>query len=454
MDIVIRATVLEDAHKNLYSTPQRSILSGVVKLVRKRSIHVPSPLRLLKMVNAKYCERGANCFAFDLKKGVASKKDMNSVWNQPFGFATCSTCTQDCSTKLPKIWRYSYRYDHWIRQEQNDGNILFYGWRTLFDPDKGSDLCVGSNGERIGPIIDGKHLQHIANVHPSDTEEQKNLFAAMKEQEYGEEGSDEMVAFDKACADLVQIYEEAEKERKERRTAHYEKWREDNKAKHDAATASKRAKVEPILAALQEAIADAPLNDMALDFEWQSDSNYPLQFRYHFIKDSLGKLLSAPSSASQKKIKAACANIRRKLEILSTMAQAEGDDDDFFCLDFLTTAHQECSSSLRKKALQKISEYCRANLRGGMKGIIGGQHWSNGTDFNNTNDRFDSSDFWRAALRSTSMLVSSAVGFIPPPAFRFLLKLLSYIIIHLLLLFATRSPSHPLSTKGAWGHHF
>lgn len=382
-DIVIRATVLEDARK--YSTTQRSLLSSIVQLVRKRSIHVPSPLRLLKLVNAKHCERGTDCFAFDLKKGAASRKNMS--YYQPFGFAICSACAKDCCTKAPKIWQY--RYDHWIRQERIDGKIVFHGWRGLFDPDKGSDLCIGPNGERIGPVIDGRHLQHIANVHPRDTEEQKNLFAAMKKQEYGEEGSDKMEAFDKACADLVQIYEEAEKERKERNSAFWDKWKEDNKVKNDAVAASKKAKLQPIIAALEEAVADAPLKDMALDFEWKDSPYCPIKFRYHFVKDSLGKLLSAPSSASQKKVKAACANIRRKLEILSTMTQAEGDDEDFFSLDFLTTAHQECSSPLRKKTLQKISEYCRSNLTGGMKGIIGGEHWYCGSnDANNTNDRF------------------------------------------------------------------
>ena len=385
MDIVIRATVLEDAHQH-GSTPTRSILSGIVQLFRKRSIHVPSPLRLLKQVNAKRCERGANCFGFDLKKDLASNKNMNSGYHKPFGFAICSACAKDCCTKLPRQWSWN----HWTRQERIDGKIVFYGWRGAFDPDKGSDLCIGPNGERIGPIINGRHLQQIANTHPYDIEKQKNSFAAFVNQEYGEEGSEMMESFEKACADLVQIHEEVEKEREEKKKAFWEKWTEDNKAKDDAVVASKKAKLQPIIAALEEAVADAPLNEMALDFEWKDSRWDPIKFRYHFVKDSLGKLLSAPSSASQKKIKSACANICRKLEILSTMSQAEGDDDDFFSFDFLTAAHQECSLPLRKKALQKISEYCEAELTGGMKGIIGGEHgwYADSKDSNNTNDRW------------------------------------------------------------------
>ena len=160
----------------------------------------------------------------------------------------------------------------------------------------------------------------------------------------------------------------------------------------DAAVATKKAKLEPIIAALEESVSDAPLKELALAFEWKDSRYTPIQFQYHFVKNSLGNLLSAPSSASQKKIKAACANIRRKLDILSATSQAEGDEGeaggDFFSLSFLSTARAETSSSLRKKSLKEISEYCRTNLTGGMKGIIGGGHRWHENDRNMTNDRF------------------------------------------------------------------
>lgn len=384
MDIVVRATVLEDIPK-WSPPPGKLILTRIIELVRKRSIHVPSPLRLLKLINAKRCERGADCFAFDLKTGLASKTDMGTY--RPYGFAICGTCATDCSAKKARTWSW---YNHWSRREDK---LAHHAWSKVFHPDRGSDLCIGVDGECLGPFLNAKHTQQIYTAHRHDIDQQKKMFAAIIEKEYGEEGSDEMEAFDKACADLVEIFDQASEERKARHNAYYEAKSEEQEAKNAAAAATKKAKLEPIIAALEESVSDAPLKELALAFEWKDSNFQPIEFQYHFVKDSLGKLLSTPSSASQKKIKAACANIRRKLEILSATSQAEGDEgeagDDFFSLSFLSTARAETSSSLRKKSLKGISEYCKVNLTGGMKGIIGGEHWWYGqNDRNMTNDRF------------------------------------------------------------------
>ena len=384
MDIVVRATVLEEFRK--YSTPRRSALANIVRLIRKRSIRVPSALRLLKLINAKRCERGADCFDFDLKTGLASKTDMGTY--RPYGFAICGTCATDCSARKPRNW-HNYWSHHWSRQEDK---LIHHAWSKVFHPDRGSDLCIGVDGECLGPFLNAKHIQQICTAHRHDIDQQKKMFAAIVEKEYGEEGSDEFEAFEKSCADLKQIFDQASEERKARHEAYYEAKREERKVKNEAAVATKKANLEPIIAALEESVSDAPLKELALAFEWKDSSYHPIEFQYHFVKDSLGKLLSTPSSASQKKIKAACANIRRKLEILSATSQAEGDEgeagDDFFSLSFLSTARAETSSSLRKKSLKGISEYCKVNLAGGMKGIIGGDHWYRSNDRNMTNDRF------------------------------------------------------------------
>ena len=382
MDIVIHATVLGDIHK--YSGTKQSILQRVVERVRERSIHVPSPLRLLKLINAKRCERGADCFAFDLKTGLASKTDMG--YFRPYGFAICGACSADCSANKPRGWRSYY---HWSRQEDK---LVHHAWSKVFNPDKGFDLCIGVDGERLGPIVNAKHAEQIYTAHPHDIDQQKKMFAVIVEKEHGEEGSDESEAFEKSCADLVEIFDQASEERKARHDAFIKEICEKSKVENDAAAARKKARLEPIIAALEESVSDAPLKELALAFEWKDSRYTPIQFQYHFVKNSLGNLLSAPSSASQKKIKAACANIRRKLDILSATSQAEGDEGeaggDFFSLSFLSTARAETSSSLRKKSLKEISEYCRTNLTGGMKGIIGGGHRWHENDRNMTNDRF------------------------------------------------------------------
>ena len=386
MDIVIRATVLEDVHK--YSSAQRSILSRIMDLIEKRSIHIPSPLRLLKLANAKRCERGSGCFALDLKTGLASKSEMGYL--RPYGFAICGTCSNDCSVRKPRQWRWN----HWTRQESR---LVQHSWsRKVFNPDKGSDLCIGTDGENLGPLLNAKHVQLIYAAHPHNGDEQKKLFDAFLN-ECGEGGSDELEAFERARVDMVQIHEEAEDECAKRREQYYAKRREDYKTKNDARVAAKRANLEPILVALEEALADTPLKELVLDYEWKNDASFPLlQFKYFFAKDSMYTLVAAPSSATRKKTKAVFSNLRRKLEILSAVSQSEDEDGDangdFFSFSFLSAAQEEYPSPLKKRALQKMLDYCSAKFSGGMKAVIGSNHnnpWNRSNpDLNGTSDRF------------------------------------------------------------------
>jgi hypothetical protein len=62
----------------------------VMNAVKKRSIHVPSTLRLLRLVNGKRCERLDECFAHDLVKNVPATCPKSG--NRPFGLMICPMC--------------------------------------------------------------------------------------------------------------------------------------------------------------------------------------------------------------------------------------------------------------------------------------------------------------------------------------------------------------------------
>ena len=106
--------------------------------------------------------------------------------------------------------------------------------------------------------------------------------------------------------------------------------------------ARRKAKLQPLIAALEEAVADSPqhLKDLVLDYEWQTeeDDNYHPAYNsrsntYVFssviIDNLIRSMLMTPSTISPAKITSAVASIKDRIDILATC-------DDFEKLSFLS----------------------------------------------------------------------------------------------------------------------
>ena len=157
--------------------------------------------------------------------------------------------------------------------------------------------------------------------------------------------------------------------------------REKAREKHDEALAKKKESIEPILTALEAAVADSPLSDLALDFRRQDVSSEAVRFKYFFMRDTMCKLIKAPSSATAKNLTAALAAVKRKLTILSS-------NEDFFNLSFLSSAIEASTNSREKRTLQKILNTARPYFHN-MKRVMGtAQYHKSAYDLNKTNDRF------------------------------------------------------------------
>ena len=120
----------------------KKTMEEMFKLMKKHSIHVPSPLRLLRLANGKRCE-------FCLKKSVNSLyQDLN------IGCFSCWDCLTKGEDPLTKAWKTS-----WARYWRNPiyPSILNHCRVASRDKSKGRFLWIHDRtdaaGEKIGPIV-------------------------------------------------------------------------------------------------------------------------------------------------------------------------------------------------------------------------------------------------------------------------------------------------------------
>jgi hypothetical protein len=71
-------------------------MHAIVAMIQKNSIVVPSPLRLLRLTNGRYCERGSECDAWRTAK---ERKKVRAV-RADYGVFFCSECVTSCTKHL------------------------------------------------------------------------------------------------------------------------------------------------------------------------------------------------------------------------------------------------------------------------------------------------------------------------------------------------------------------
>ena len=330
-DIIIRSALLGDVVSRRKEAEEEKALYVITEAVRNRSIHVPSALRLLRLLCAQRCERGANCWNYDLKSQLASTDGLaNRNGSRPYGLALCKTCCSDVS-----------HYVYSLPILKGEEKIYEYGWNRLICFAKATDVLNLSNGELVGPIMDAKDITRITIAHTENGAKQ-NAYDKLLIECYGEEGSEERFSYEEECTELVALSDKAKEELRVWKEAKKRREEEERQRRKDAMIARRKAKLQPLIAALEEAVADSPqhLKDLVLDYEWQTeeDDNYHPAYNsrsntYVFssviIDNLIRSMLMTPSTISPAKITSAVASIKDRIDILATC-------DDFEKLSFLS----------------------------------------------------------------------------------------------------------------------
>eukprot|EP00978_Attheya_sp_CCMP212_P018733 scaffold51780_cov50-Attheya_sp.AAC.3 len=338
-EIVIRSAVFENLGKRDARSQLRppKVISSLMSQVKQKAIHVPSTLRLLRLLNARRCERGVACWGYDLEQQRSARPTCKSS-----GLSLCHNCIKSCTVIMPR-W-----LTHFARDELR---VATYEWNHVFQPS--AHIFVGSGHEpsNIGPIINAWHLSRIESTYQT-IEEQKNALQKLIASLYGEEDSQECIEFESEANRLVDIYEQAESDARERvetkRMREYEQWA----IKRNSRIDKRIERMKKIVNQLHDMLEDTPMKDVALDCTWTDDSEDCLEFKCTFVRSFTTSILRAPASATQRSIGIAASNIRIRLLTIQSR-------EDFFNFGFL----DGCKSALKVSMKKFCVEYFSSPLK-------------------------------------------------------------------------------------------
>jgi hypothetical protein len=156
-DIVVKNAYLSDGN------PKR-IISDVVTYIKDETIHVPSAMRLLRLVNATRCERGDECFRYNLisdQSALLSKKEQS---RRPFGLSLCDSCVKAVSVrqfKLTTSWQAVIPDEFDTEGVVMNINSDRYDCRILRTP-----INEKLTGARVGSILDGMRFSQMTVGNP------------------------------------------------------------------------------------------------------------------------------------------------------------------------------------------------------------------------------------------------------------------------------------------------
>lgn len=253
-EIVIRSAVFNNLRKR--DKGSRKIMTNIMGYISNRSIHIPSVHRMLRLLNAKSCERGDRCWGRNLKTGKAMPLNNSSC--RPFGLAICDKCVKFCSTKVS--------YSHFSRFERG---VATYQWNLLMDPQRDS-----KTGDVNGPLLEVLELHQIENTYDNN-DDRKGALEGVVATAHTNEGKHCPHQYEEKAAAYYEMFENSEKDADDLVADEQEKDQQKYRERRDERIAKRMTRIRSIYANLQEILDDCPLKNLALDCTWLEVSCMP-----------------------------------------------------------------------------------------------------------------------------------------------------------------------------------
>eukprot|EP00578_Thalassiosira_sp_NH16_P010740 CAMPEP_0181119948 /NCGR_PEP_ID=MMETSP1071-20121207/23879_1 /TAXON_ID=35127 /ORGANISM="Thalassiosira sp., Strain NH16" /LENGTH=588 /DNA_ID=CAMNT_0023204539 /DNA_START=88 /DNA_END=1851 /DNA_ORIENTATION=- len=321
-ETVIRSAVFNNLRKR--DKGNRKTMSNIIGYINNRSIHIPSAHRMLRLLNAKSCERGDRCWGMNLNTGKAMSLHCSST-SRPFGLALCDKCVKFGTTKVP--------YSHFSRFQQG---VAFHQWNLLMDPQRDPNT-----DEMKGPLLEVLKLEQIENTY-ANNDDKKSALEGIVQKALANAGKYCAVHYEETAAAYNEMYENAEKEADDHVAAALEEDQQKYRERREERIAKRMTRIRTIYASLEEILDDCPLKDLALDCTWLENDERCVKFSCHIVEQKLNNIISAPASASERSINNAATDIK---QIFNTL-----NDKNFFQFSYI-----ESSNNRFKKG---IYEYC------------------------------------------------------------------------------------------------
>ncbi|KAL7555222.1 hypothetical protein ACHAWF_018967 [Thalassiosira exigua] len=247
-ETVIRSAVFNNLRKR--DKGNRKTMSNIMGYIGNRSIHVPSAHRMLRLLNAKSCERGERCWGRNLNTGKAMALHRGSTC-RPFGLALCDKCVKFGTTKVP--------YSHFSRFQKG---VAFHNWNLLMDPQRDP-----KRGDVHGPLLEVLQLQQIENTY-ANNDDKKSALEGIVQKTLSSEGRYCPVHYEERAAAYHEMYENAEKEADDHVAAALEKDHQKYRERREERIAKRMTRIRSIYETIEGIMEDCSLKDLALDCTW------------------------------------------------------------------------------------------------------------------------------------------------------------------------------------------
>lgn len=315
---VIRGAIFQGGHA-------QKTITEVTSAVRRKIIHVPSTMRLLRLVNGKKCERLEKCKGFNAEKGTPCL--VNTI-RPNSGLFLCTQCVKSMTCKVDDE---DFDHDFALEEERLATVSIDYSRRIFNKPH-----VEHGTGERCGPILTMKELTNVYEDHDSDPDRCQGLKDFLAEHDDEEKDSISLAE---------RLSDEFERAKTESHAFH-EKQMERYKARYDIRNSRREKRLRAIHAKLDSLLQDAPWSNLALACSWNGGSPWPLHFSCQLTRDLTSDIVSNSSSATERKIHGAAACIQETFDLLY--------EKQFFNLDFLLSSHHPMEEA--------IHHYCKDNM--------------------------------------------------------------------------------------------
>ena len=268
---VVRSALFQGGHA-------KSSMERLVPLIERRCIWIPSPIRMLRLMNGKRCER-------------CNKARVNLVSDSYGTFLCFHGCTVDTSTKgvsLNKRWS-PYIVDQ-PRLARSQYESKAYIWKSPF---------TDSAGEKCGPLVTMLEIEGVMTG--KDT-----VDGILKEKDAADPHAT-------AVSGIVKTFNDAKAAAEQRGTEIFQKKQQ---ASLDANVKKKKKLVE-MIATLSSELGDVPWKEVALAHSWRKYGNKETPyFKCRWVSGLLEVFVKAPSKASKKKLKEVAESIKSSVQML------------------------------------------------------------------------------------------------------------------------------------------
>lgn len=268
---VVRSAMMQCGHS-------KTSMERLVPLIEQRCIWTPSPIRMLRLVNGRTCER-------------CNKGRVHLVSDNYGVFFCFHGCIQDTSTKGVA---FNNKWSPFLVDQPRIAKAAYsssaYIWIRPY-----SD----ASGERVGPLISMVEMERIIRGDGSVED-------LLKEKDALDPYKDAVAEISQAFKDSTEAAARRIQERKDKKSQ-----------ASDKANARRKQKILVMIKMLEMELDDVPWKEIALEHEWKkSNSKEVPSFRCGLTEELLREYSSAPSKATKKKLKEVAKSLKQKFSIL------------------------------------------------------------------------------------------------------------------------------------------